>query len=140
MKIERVLIMGGRGSSSGISDKGKPYGTEYTTLYKSGNIKFVRYNDSTAAKAPMETMTKGRVYVTVNGQNELKSVTYYDKKNERFKQLDIDHTHNIKGNLEQPHTHKGYFHNEKGDFKPSPKEQKMIDRVEKTWYYYNSKK
>ena len=28
--------MGGRGSSSGISVKGKPYGSEYTTLYQSG--------------------------------------------------------------------------------------------------------
>nr|DAT41073.1 MAG TPA: hypothetical protein [Caudoviricetes sp.] len=24
--------MGGRGASSGVSDKGKPYGSEYTTL------------------------------------------------------------------------------------------------------------
>ena len=38
--------MGGRGSSSGVSVKGKAYGTEYTTLHESGNIKFVRYNDS----------------------------------------------------------------------------------------------
>ena len=37
--------MGGRGSASGKSVKGKAYGTEYTTLYESGNIKFVRYND-----------------------------------------------------------------------------------------------
>ena len=26
--------MGGRGSSSGASDKGKPYGSEYTTVMK----------------------------------------------------------------------------------------------------------
>ena len=50
--------MGGRGSSSGMSDKGKRYGTEYTTLYKAGNIKFVRYNDASSAKTPMETMTR----------------------------------------------------------------------------------
>ena len=56
--------MGGRGTSSGVSDKGKPYGTEYTTLLTSGNIKFVRYNDSGSAKTPRETMTRGRVYVT----------------------------------------------------------------------------
>lgn len=132
--------MGGRGSSSGISVKEKPYGTEYTTLYQSGNIKFVKYNDSSSSKTPMETMTKGRVYVTVNSQNELKSVTYYDKSNKRFKQIDIDHTHNVNGNLEQPHTHKGYLHNEKGDHIPSPKEKKMIDRVQKTWYNYNNRK
>ena len=33
-------MMGGRGSSSGISDKGRKYGTEYTTLHESGNTKF----------------------------------------------------------------------------------------------------
>ena len=70
--------MGGRGSSSGMSVKGKPYGTEYTTLYKSGNIKFVRYNDASSAKTPMETMTRGRVYVTVNGENNLVAITYHD--------------------------------------------------------------
>lgn len=31
--------MGGRGSASGMSDKGKPYGTEHETLYQAGNIK-----------------------------------------------------------------------------------------------------
>ena len=46
--------MGGRGSASGKSVKGKAYGTEYTTLYESGNIKFVRYNDG-AATTPAET-------------------------------------------------------------------------------------
>lgn len=51
--------MGGRGSSSGMSDK--PYGTEYETLYQSGNIKFVRYKNG-AATTPAETMTNGRVY------------------------------------------------------------------------------
>ena len=75
--------MGGRGSSSGMSVKGKPYGTEYTTLYKSGNIKFVRYNDASSAKTPMETMTRGRVYVTVNGENNLVAITYHDNENKR---------------------------------------------------------
>ena len=34
--------MGGRGASSGISDKGKKYGTEYKSLLSRGRIKFVR--------------------------------------------------------------------------------------------------
>lgn len=63
--------MGGRGASSGMSyDKyGNPkhkYGTEYSTIYQSGNIKFVKYNMSGATTAPLETMTSGRVYATVN--------------------------------------------------------------------------
>lgn len=64
--------MGGRGSSSGMSDK--PYGTEYETLYQSGNIKFVRYKNG-AATTPAETMTNGRVYVTVNARDKIKSIS-----------------------------------------------------------------
>lgn len=40
--------MGGRGASSGRSVKGKAYGTEYSTVYQSGNIKFIRKNDNSS--------------------------------------------------------------------------------------------
>ncbi len=132
--------MGGRGASSGASKSSKRYGTEFHTVLQSGNIKFVKYNDSTAAKTPMETMTKGRVYVTVSENNVLKSITYYDNSNKRTKQVDLDKPH--KGML--PHTHHGYEHNEndgkKGAANPNVKEQKMVDRVNALWYnFINSK-
>lgn len=127
--------MSGRGASSGISEKGKPYGTEYTTLYKSGNIKFVRYNDSKSAKTPMETMTKGRVYVTVNAKNEVSSITYHDKENKRNKQIDLLHEHNGK----KPHAHHGYIHDEHGTANLTTEERKMVDRVKKLWYNKNNK-
>jgi hypothetical protein len=57
--------MGGRGFSSGISDKDKKYGTEYHTVYQSGNIKFIKINEG-AVTVPIETMTKGRVCVTLD--------------------------------------------------------------------------
>ena len=122
--------MGGRGSSSGISDKGKVYGTEYSTLYQSGNIKFVRYNDSTSAKTPMETMTKGRVYVTINAKDEVLSITYYDNTNKRKRQIDLTHAHNGK----KPHTHHGYIHDENGTTGLTVEEKKMIDKVKNEWY------
>lgn len=131
--------MGGRGSSSGMSKKGKKYGTEYETLYQSGNIKFVRYNEG-AATAPFETMTKGRVYVTVSKDNKLKSITYHDKNNKRYKQVDIGHPHKVDGVPTIPHTHKGYEHDEKGTYSTSPRESKMIERVVSTWYNYIGKK
>ena len=34
--------MGGRGASSGISNKGHKYGTEYHTVLRDENIKFVK--------------------------------------------------------------------------------------------------
>lgn len=132
--------MGGRGSASGISVKGKKYGTEYTTICQSGNIKFVSLNDG-ATTPPMETMTNGRVYVTIDkNRNTPKHITYYDKENKRIKQIDYYPSH--KGML--PHTHHGYVHNEKdgkkGAAKLTPDERKMIERVNTVWYnYLNSK-
>lgn len=131
--------MGGRGSSSGISNKGKPYGTEYTTLHQSGNIKFVRYNGGSAT-APMETMTKGRVYATINADDKLKSVTYFSKHEKRYKQVEVGHAHKVNGVPTDPHTHMGYRHDEKGTRSPALREEKMIERVQKIWYNHISKK
>lgn len=131
--------MGGRGASSGVSASGKPYGSEYHAVYQSGNIKFVEVNEGANA-APMETMTQGRVYVTVDkNTKELKYISYYDKNNKRFKQVDLQHGHKVNGVKEQPHTHKGYVHNEKGDYRLFPKEQKMVERVKRIWYNRRSK-
>ena len=86
----------------------------------------------------METMTKGRVYVTVNNKNELSNIIYFDKNNKRYKQVDFDtHSHEIDGVKMLIHTHKGYIHSEKGTFKPSQKELKMVERVKAIWYNYN---
>lgn len=124
--------MGGRGSSSGISNKGKKYGTEYHSVYQSGNIKFIKINEGNIT-APFETMTKGRVYVTVNNRDKLKSIIYFDKHNKRYKQIDIDHQHKIDNIWTSPHTHKGYVHNENGTFTLNEKERKTLDKVIKIW-------
>ena len=81
--------MGGRGSSSGISLSGKRYGTEYKSLVTYGNIKFVVSLDSNTT-SPMETMTKNRVYVTLDQDGNPKFISYYDKDNKRRKQIDLD--------------------------------------------------
>lgn len=47
--------MGGRGASSGVSDKGKRYGTEYTTLAQFGETKVIKINGNNSLTAPMET-------------------------------------------------------------------------------------
>lgn len=80
----------------------------------------------------METMTRGRVYAHVEG-DDLKSIVHFDNENKRPKQIDIDHSH--KG--EQPHTHHGYDHNEndsaKGAARLTPDERAMVDRVTDIW-------
>lgn len=124
--------MGGRGSSSGTSIKGKKYGTEFSTLYTAGNIKFVEYNYGNP-KAPMETMTKGRVYVTLGKDGAPKYISYYDADNKRTKQIDLDKPHY--GVL--PHAHHGYEHKErdtrKGFAHLTNKERAMVYRVQKIW-------
>ena len=124
--------MGGRGSSTGISTKGKMYGTEYKSLLTSGNIKFVvpTANNTTA---PMETMTKNRVYVTLDGNGDPKFISYYDQENKRKKQIDLDKPHFGVS----PHNHHGYNHNEndtdKGFAHLTTKEKAMVDRIINTW-------
>lgn len=126
--------MGGRGSSSGVSNKGKAYGSQYKTVYSEGNIKFVQKNDRNS-ETLMETMTKGRVYVTVGGK-DIKSITYHDNANKRKKSINLDHSH--KGM--KPHTHHGYLHNEndgkKGASRLTDKERQMVDRAERIWQNY----
>lgn len=131
--------MGGRGASTNqeIDSKGNPisYGSKYHTVLQSGNIKFVKQNDTTkSVKTPMETQTKNRVYVTVNHQDEIKSITYYDKENKRKKQIDVKgKTHRIKGKPTIPHTHEGYEHIEQGTRNLATKEKKMVERIVKLW-------
>lgn len=129
--------MGGRGSSSGVSNYGNTYGSQYHTVLQSGNIKFVEKN-SRDSETLMETMTQGRVYVTVGG-NDLKSIVYMDRNNKRIKTIDLDHKHDDT----RPHTHHGYLHSEndspKGYAKLTTDEKKMVERVRRIWYNRNSK-
>ena len=134
--------MGGRGASSGMShDKyGNPknkYGTQYHTVLESGNIKFVEKNYR-QAETLFETMTEGRVYVTVGGK-DLLQVIYFDTENKRTKTIDLDHPH--KGM--DRHAHHGYYHNEndgpKGATNLTPKEKKMVANIEKLWYNHIGK-
>lgn len=128
--------MGGRGASSGVSDKGNAYGTQYKTVLSSGNVKFVEGN-SRNSEPLFETMTRGRVYVRVGGK-DLLQVTYYDNQNKRAKTIDFKHVH--KGM--NPHTHHGYEHNEgdgpKGATNLTPKEKRMVARVQRIWYNHIS--
>lgn len=129
--------MGGRGSSSGISDKRKKYGSQYNTVLTSGNINFVEANDR-HSESLFETKTNGRVYVEVGGKDLLR-IIYYDRNNKRVKQIDLNHAH--KGM--NPHTHHGYNHNEndgaKGASNLTTEEKKMVERVKQIWYNRNKR-
>ena len=84
-------------------------------------------------------MTKGRIYVTINKNDNIKAITYYDKGNKRVKQIDLDRAHN----KVKPHTHHGYDHAEQDSVKGfahlTPEEKKMVARVQNLWYNHNDK-
>lgn len=126
--------MGGRGASSGVSDSGNHYGSEYNTVYQSGNIKFVKQVNASNAKSPMETMTKGRIYVTLGKNNEPKSIILYSNDGLRERQIDITgKPHTINGKPLLPHTHKGYVHDENGTRDLTKDERKLVEKVKKIW-------
>lgn len=119
--------MGGRGASSGLSVKGLKYGTEFKTILQVENIKFVRYNGNSST-SPMETMSKDRIYVTVNKENRLKSIVLFNKgEGKRKEQIDLDHQHKIDGEQIVPHAHIGYFHAENGTRKLNDAEIALVD-------------
>ncbi len=123
--------MGGRGASLGISDKGKRYGAEYKAYGQIGNVKIVKYKDSKSITAPMETMPPNRVYATLDRYNDVKFITFYDANGERSKQIDLKGTPH--GDLDIPHAHYGYEHNENGDGELSDKDKAIVDKIVNYW-------
>lgn len=133
--------MGGRGASSGISENGNKYGSQFHSIIDtngkplvSGNIKFIESN-SRDSESLFETMTKGRVYALVGG-NDLLKIVYFDNDGKHKKEINFGHKH---ADMD-PHVHHGYFHKEwdgpKGATRLNPKENKMVERVKKVWYDY----
>ena len=120
--------MGGRGASSGMSAQGNAYGTQYHTLYQDGDVKYITKN-ARESEPLMETMTKGRIYATIKG-NEVKAVTFFDDDNKRNVLLEKDKK------TGDWHAHRGYFHNEYGGKAHddlTPRENAILDDIIKKW-------
>lgn len=130
--------MGGRGASLGdyyLHGKHMKYGDEYESVLEVDNIKFLKQKDKGSITAPRETMTKGRIYATLDKSDNLKYITYFDDKNKRYKQIDLDHYHNGM----KPHVHIGYNHAEGGTRKINDSEEKLIDKIRNAWKNKNNK-
>lgn len=131
--------MGGRGASSGVSKLGHKYGTDYRARLVSGNVKFVEKtgNDS---ETIMETMTRGRVYVTIGANDTLQSIFYFDNEGRRAKQIDLRHVHKVKRQGRKiklmPHTHHGYEHVKSATTRLTDKERALVARVTRIWDDY----
>ncbi len=123
--------MGGRGASYGESLSGKKYRTEYKSYGQTGNIKIVKYKDAEEAKAPLETMANNRIYATLDANNNIKYITFYNADGTKRKQIDLYGKPHKK--IKPPHTHLGYEHSEDGFRDITEKELEVIIRAEEFW-------
>lgn len=121
--------MGGRGASSGISDSGKKYGSQYKTVLEHDNIKFVT-NIGKNYEPLMETMAQGRIYVQVGGEDILR-IVQNGANNQRNKVIEFDRKN------KEWHVHHGYFHSEYSEKIHDPlsaSDKELLDRIKKIWH------
>lgn len=116
----------------GLGTKSGVYGKDFYSVYEFENIKFVKPTKVNTT-APRLTQTPGRVYVTLDTENELKFISFYDKENKRYKTIDLDHRHTIDGTPEKPHVHLGYNHDENGSRALDDSEKEFVEMVKKIW-------
>lgn len=125
--------MGGRGASSGFSiDKNgilkNKYGTQYHTVLQEGDIKFVQKN-TRQSEPLMETMTEGRIYAEVGG-NDVIRIVQFDADNKRNKVIEKDKR------TGEWHVHNGYLHTEYSEEHRDPlnnEDQELLDRILSIW-------
>lgn len=123
-----LQFFGGRGASSGRSDKGNKYGSQYHTVLEHENIKFVT-NNIKNQEALMETMTDGRIYVQVGGDDMLR-IVQFDKDNKRNKTIEKNKR------TGEWHVHRGYNHTEYSNDEHealTDKDKTLIDKITKLW-------
>lgn len=121
--------MGGNGASSGMSKKGNKYGTQFHTLLEVDNIKFVSKNER-ESESLLETMTSGRIYVEVGGEDLLR-IIQFDENNKRNHVIERDKR------TDKWHAHNGYYHAEKGKARHealNEKDEKLLEKVKSVWY------
>lgn len=121
--------MGGRGAGSGMSERGNPYGSQYHAVLEDKNIKFVT-NSIKNYEPLLETMTNGRTYVQVGG-DDIVRIAFMDEDNKRCKVIEKDKK---KGKW---HVHHGYFHTEESEKAHEPLSQQdkdFLDKISRIWH------
>lgn len=81
-------------------------------------------------RAPLETMTRQRIYATVDRNNNIKYISFY-KNGKRWKTLDVyGRAHQ---GINPPHVHYGYNHSENGFRNARPSEKRFIELLLRRW-------
>ncbi len=119
--------MGGRGAASGIGKN--PYGSQYHTLYKYENIRFVS-NSVKNYEPLMESKTDGRVYVQIGGKDIVR-IVFIGEGHKRNKVIEQDKR--SKG----WHVHHGFLHTENSEKEHEPlsnRDKQYLEKVKMIWH------
>lgn len=147
--------MGGRGASSAsgkykINHNGEvieiEYGEEYYSIGKfmtsRGEVKVVKSLLSSNTKLPLETKTKGRIYVTTNKDGNIKSVGFYGDDGIKRESWDVgysngDHRHakgiTTRKNGTSRHKHIGKTHADGGTIPLTKQDKKFVRELNSKW-------
>lgn len=93
------------------------------------NIKFVT-NAGKNYEALMETMTNGRTYVQIGGE-EILRIVQMDENNRRNRVIEFDKKN------KQWHVHQGYLHSENSENQHDPlsiSDVRLLEKVKKIWH------
>lgn len=126
--------MGGRGARFGTSEKGKKYGTEYTTIYEFDKVKIIKYNGNKGnAKAPYDSMVRGRIYAILNKNNDIQYITQHPRR-KRADQIDLGgRAHVVNGEPLVEHIHIGYEHQGSTVRVLNEAEKRLVNRIVTKW-------
>lgn len=88
--------MGGRGASLNVNNylgwSHERRTSSYETIQTDGNTKFLMQKDGSRTSTPIFSNTKGRMYVTVNSQGKIASITQYDSNHKQVFSIHEPHS------------------------------------------------
>lgn len=74
----------------------------YSTVYREGELRFVKLNDERmAVKTPEMSNSPGAVYATLSRRGDLQAISFYDSERRKYKEIDFLHYHDGL----KPHVH-----------------------------------
>lgn len=137
--------MGGRGASSGTyrlrvndSELELNYGDEFrglaTFATRLGEVKVLENKFPGRRKAPMETMTRGRIYAMADRTGHISDIIFFDDDGKRKETWHLatyrkSHPHGRSAN----HKHIGYLHDEGGSRALNKREKRFAKEVKRKW-------
>lgn len=121
--------MGGRGMLSGSAKYGEEYRSLGTFSTSRGEVKVIKSRNSKNNKRPYFTMTKNRVYATVDHQGRINNLYFFDSSGRIREEWNISHDH---GDILGPHKHIGFEHSNEA-FPLTDSDLAYLEEVRNKW-------